>query len=85
VTPEQQFALGVLILIGAIVVGYVVRCVVPDRHYPRTAGLLAANALPAGLAVFGIEAAAYVVFILVFLTVRSLSFGFPWMLDVDEE
>jgi hypothetical protein len=31
---------------------------VPARHFPRTAGLLAANAIIAGLAVAGIEPAA---------------------------
>jgi hypothetical protein len=55
VTPEQKFGVGVLILIGAIVAGYIVRCVVPARHFPRTAGLLAANAVAAGLAVAGVE------------------------------
>jgi hypothetical protein len=46
----QAIALGVLIGVGAIVIGYVVRLIVPNKHFPRTAGLLASNAVIAALA-----------------------------------
>lgn len=54
-TPEQKIGLGALMLMGAVVVGYIVSCIVPARHYPRIAGVLAANAVIAGLAVAGVS------------------------------
>jgi hypothetical protein len=72
-TPEQKIGLGAIMLIGAVVVGYVVRCVVPKQHYPRVAGVLAANVSLAGLAVAGIEPA---VSIIVFGSVLSVYAGF---------
>lgn len=56
-TDGQKIGLGVLFFIAAIVVGYIVFCLVPAKHYPRTAGVLAANALVAGLALAGFEPA----------------------------
>jgi len=58
--------------------------VVPARHFPRTAGLLAANAVAAGFAVAGIEPAAYVAGVLGFLTVFYMSFGVPLWDDLSD-
>ena len=60
-TAEQKLGIGALFVIGAIVAGYIVYCIVPDRHYPRVAGALAANGIMAGLTAAGIEPAAYIV------------------------
>jgi hypothetical protein len=38
-----SFGLAVMLGVGAIVVGYLVYCIVPANHFPRTAGLLTAN------------------------------------------
>lgn len=56
-TGDQKIGLGALFFIAAIVVGYVVFRLVPAKHYPRTAGALAANALVAALALAGLEPA----------------------------
>jgi hypothetical protein len=79
-TPEQKLGLGALMLIGAIVVGYIVRCVVPARHYPRTGGFLAANASIAGLTVAGVEPAAHMIF---WVAVASLYPAGIWAIEED--
>lgn len=47
-------------VIGSVVVGYIVSCVVPAKHYPRTAGVLAANAVLAAFTFAGVDPAAYI-------------------------
>ncbi len=49
--------LAVLIAAGAIVAGYLVYRIVPPKHFPRTAGLLAANVIVGALAYAGNEIA----------------------------
>jgi hypothetical protein len=51
-------------LIGAAVLGYIVHCVMPERHHPEIAGVLAALAAIAGLPAAGIEPAAIILIIL---------------------
>ena len=65
--------LGVLIGIGAIVVGYVVSQIAPKQHYPRIAGVLASDAVVGGLTYVGVEPAAYM---LVWWVLFSLAFAF---------
>lgn len=50
-------ALGVLIGAGAIVIGYIVRMVVPNKHFPWTAGVLASNVVIAAFAYAGMKIA----------------------------
>lgn len=59
---REDAGLGVLIGVGAIVVGYLVYCIVPADHFPRTAGLLAANAFVGGLAHYGLPVAGELLF-----------------------
>jgi hypothetical protein len=75
VTPEQVGALiglGALFVIGAIVVGYTVYRIVPDRHYPEVAGVLAAIATIAALAAAGIDPAPYILIIVVVIAIIAL-------------
>jgi hypothetical protein len=72
VTSNQLLGLGVLFVIGSIVVGYIVFCLVPAKHYPRTAGVLAANACMGGLTAAGIEPAAYIVVWMAFASMYAL-------------
>ena len=54
---NQQIALGVLIGAASIVIGYVVARVMPKRHFPVLAGVIASNAIIAGLAYWGVDVA----------------------------
>lgn len=54
---HQMIGLGVLIGVGAILLGYVVRLFVPAKHFPWTAGLLASNAVVAACAYAGVSIA----------------------------
>jgi hypothetical protein len=56
-TEEQKVGLGVVIIAGAIVVGYLVSLVIPAKHFPRTAGLLSSNAVIGALAWGGVPVA----------------------------
>jgi len=56
-TSSQIYGLGTLITIVAIVVGYCVYLLVPKRHFPVAAGVLAADAVIAGLALWGVAVA----------------------------
>ena len=53
----QMIGLGVLIAVGAVLIGYIVRLVIPDKHFPWTAGLLASNAVIALPAYAGVKIA----------------------------
>ena len=55
----SELAFGILAISGAIVCGYVVSCLVPEPHYPRAFGVIAANVVLAGLAAFGVSAIAH--------------------------
>lgn len=79
-TPHQQMGLGALMVIGSIVTGYVVSCVVPAKHYPRTAGVLATNAVMAALTFAGVDPAAYIV---VWLAIFSI-FPIGYAIESDE-
>lgn len=57
----QMLGLGVLIGVGAIITGYIVRVIVPDKHFPWTTGLLATNAVVGAFAYAGVEAAGYMI------------------------
>lgn len=54
---NQMAGLGVLIGSGAIVVGYIVKIIVPNKHFPWTAGVLAANVVVAAFAYAGVKIA----------------------------
>jgi hypothetical protein len=54
---QQMVALGVLIGAGAIVVGYIVKLLVPKKHFPWTAGVLASNVVVAAFAYAGVKIA----------------------------
>lgn len=54
---NQAAGLGVLIGVAAIVAGYLVSCMVPANHFPRTAGLVTANAIIGSLAYAGVDVA----------------------------
>lgn len=56
-TSSQNYGLGTLIVIGALVVGYCVYRLVPEKHFPLVAGVLSADAVIAGLALWGIGVA----------------------------
>jgi hypothetical protein len=53
----RMIGLGVLIGAGAILIGYIVKLVVPNKHFPWTAGLLASNVVVALPAYVGVEIA----------------------------
>jgi hypothetical protein len=53
----QMIGLGVLIGVCAILLGYIVRLAVPNKHFPWTAGLLASNAVVALPAYAGVKIA----------------------------
>src|SRR5262245_31769602 len=55
--PGQSIGLGVLITIGGIVAGDLVYLLVPKKHFRIIAGILAANAIMAALALAGVEVA----------------------------
>ena len=55
--PGQSIGLGVLITVGAIVGGYLVYLLVPKKHFRIVAGILAANAIIAAMALAGVEVA----------------------------
>lgn len=81
VSPEiagnQEFGLGVLILVAAIITGYGVSRLVPKGHFPIIAGLLAGNALVAGLAVAGVAVAGHMVVWIALLSVWGV-IHFPY-------
>lgn len=52
-TSGQEFGLGVIILILAILIGYAVYRMTPKKLHPIIAGLMAANVFVAALAVSG--------------------------------
>lgn len=70
--PIEDLGLAVLIGVGAIVIGYIVRIIVPNKHFPWTAGLLATNAVVAGFAYAGVQAAGLM---LVWWPMVSISVG----------
>jgi hypothetical protein len=51
--------MATLAISAAIVGGYIVSCLVPKAHYPRTFGVIAANAILSGLALLGVAAVAH--------------------------
>lgn len=53
----QMIGLGVLIGVGAVLIGYFVRLIVPNKHFPWTAGLLASNLIVALPAYAGVKIA----------------------------
>jgi hypothetical protein len=53
--PGQSIGLGVLITVGAIVGGYLVYLLVPKKRI--VAGILAANAIIAAMALAGVDVA----------------------------
>jgi hypothetical protein len=55
--PGQSIGLGVLITVGAIVGGYLVYLLVPKKHFRIVAGILAANAIIAAMALAGLDVA----------------------------
>lgn len=58
-SQTQDLAVGIVAISSAIVGGYVVSCLVPQAHYPRTFGVMTANAILAGLALLGVQAVEY--------------------------
>jgi ammonia channel protein AmtB len=56
-TEQQNWELAVAVLAIAVATaaGYLVSCFVPSAHYPRTFGVVAADAIIAGLALIGIR------------------------------
>ena len=81
-SSNQIVGLGLLIGLGAVAVGYLVSNLVPRQHFPRTAGVLATNAVIAGFAVAGVEVAAQMLGWFVLITVAA-----AWQLvgaDADE-
>lgn len=54
-TQNWEMAVCVLAIVGATVAGYVVSCLVPAAHYPRTFGWLTAAAIMAGLTIAGVK------------------------------
>lgn len=54
---NREYALALVICVGAVLVGYGVFRLVPEHHYPRVAGWLAANVIVATLALLGVEVA----------------------------
>lgn len=62
-TDPRQMGAAVLILVGAMFVGVVVSRMVPRDKGPTLFGTMAALALVAGLAYFGVETAGYVLWL----------------------
>jgi hypothetical protein len=73
VRQTQELAVGILAISGAIVGGYVVSCLVPEAHYPRAFGVIAANVILAGLAWLGITAVADADLLMSFLFLSAFS------------
>jgi hypothetical protein len=55
--PAAQQGLSIIIACAAVIAGYVVSLVIPSRHFPKTAGILVAIMIVAGLSYAGIQAA----------------------------
>ena len=64
VNDPRQLGLAVLILVAALFVGVAVSRMIPRDKGPTLFGTLAALALVAGLSYIGVEAAAYVLWLL---------------------
>lgn len=56
-TQHQVYGLGTLMTIGAVLIGYIVYLIVPTKHFPIIAGVLAADAVMGALAFYGVDPA----------------------------
>jgi hypothetical protein len=58
-TPDlaTQQGLSIIIACASVIAEYIVSLVVPQRHFPKTAGILVAMMIVAGLSYAGIQAA----------------------------
>jgi hypothetical protein len=76
----QAIGLGVLIGVGAILAGYLVKMVVPKKHFPWTAAVLATNAVVAVFAYWGVKIAG--IMLPGWLTVSMFAAAFAFRVDL---